>query len=319
MDKPARLGRTARLALCPCFAPATPCLADPGLICPAVPGMLGRMRSLLPLLLVFSAGLPLTHSQEAAAANRREVDVGGRKIFIPPPAGFERIDGLNPEEDRVVAAMLSASNRYLARFGPSKLNTADAERSFSAQVMRKLEKVEVGESTFIEAKKQTRAELDQMQATLRQEMEAKVAEAEKRRRDETGADVALSVGDVAVLGYFDDSPESFGFTIAMNLAEKNEVGSTTVKVVAAGLIVPVNGRLIYLYANADFNSPADQQWVERSVLAWRDAVLAVNPRMQGPSGRGPLFEGVGRSTLIGAVVGGCAALILVLFKKRKKR
>lgn len=255
---------------------------------------------------------------EPPSANQREqVTVGDRPVKIPAPAGFVRVDGVNAEEDRAVAALLAASNRYLARFEPDKANGADAGRNFSAQVMRKLETIEIGERTFEDFKAQTKAELDRLQKTIQKEMETKLAEAEKKHRDVTGVDLALSVSDVTVLGYFDESPGSFGFTMAMNVAAKVEDGAAKVRGVVAGMIVPVNGRLIYLYANADFKSPADQQWAENSVTAWRDAVRAVNPRLQGPSGKNSLFDGAGRSAIIGAIAGAVGGLVAMLLRKKK--
>jgi len=248
---------------------------------------------------------------------REQVLVGGRPIKIPAPVGFARVDGLNAEEDRAVEALLSATNRYLARFDPDKANSADEGRTFNAQVMRKLETMEVGERTFEDVKEQTRTEMDELQKTIQKELEAKMVEAEKKHRDVTGADMALSVSDVAVLGYFDDAPGSFGFTMAMNVAAKVGGESAKAKGVVAGMFVPVNGRLIFLYANATFNSAADRQWAERSVTAWRDAVQAVNPRLQGPPGQKGLFDGVGRTAIIGAIAGAVGGLIAVLSKKKK--
>ena len=244
--------------------------------------------------------------------------MGGRGLKLPAPAGYERIDGLNPETDRMVEGMLPATNRYAARFDPPKGATPEQGRSFNVQVMRAVENKEIGERTFSGMKQETKAEIDKAQATIRQEVAKLSGKAEKALQDATDADAALSLSDVAVLGCFDESPGSLGFTMAMNMAAK--AGDKTIKgkMVVAGMLVPVNGRLLYLYANSNFNSPADRAWAEQAVTTWRDVIVAANPRVEGPAA-GFDFTRVGRSGLIGAVIGGVVAVIAMLFKKKKKQ
>lgn len=281
--------------------------------------MLGGMRFILPLFVVLLFSLLPCRGQDAPkSASREEVVVGGQKIKLPPPAGFERIDGLNPEADRLVESMLGASNRYLARFDPLKTNTADTGRSFNAQVLRSLESREIGDRTFAEMKQQTMAEIDKARETISQEIEKQLGNAQKKLQDASGTETALSVSDIAVLGYFDDSPNSLGFTMAMNVAAKEGGNDAKLKAVVATMIVPTNGRLIYLYANADLKSEADRQWAEKAVMAWRNTVVAANPRVEGPPASNSIFDGVGRSTIIGAIVGAVGGLFAMLFKKMKK-
>ncbi len=244
--------------------------------------------------------------------------VGGRTIKLPAPVGFERIDGLQPEVDRMVEGMLPASNRYLARFDPPKNSVPDEGRGFNVQVMRSIENREIGDRTFGDIKEQTKAEIEKAQETIRQEIAKVGGKAEKALQDATDADAALSLSDVVMLGCFDDSPSSLGFTMALNIAAKAGDKSVKSKLVIASMIVPVNGRLIYLYANADFNSAADRAWAEQAVSTWRDAVVAANPRVEGPSAKGLDFSRIGRSGLIGAAIGGVVALVAMLFKKKKQ-
>ncbi len=268
--------------------------------------------------LLFAIALS-SHGQESAKPTPREdVDVGGRKIKLPTPVGFQRVDGLNAESDRMLESMLPASNRYLARFEAPKYNTAEKGHSFNAQVLRTLENREIGDRTFGEMKQQTKAELDKVMENIRQEVAKISGKAEKAFQDATVADAALSVSDVAVLGYFDDSPNSLGFTMAMNVAAKAGDNAIKGKIVVASMIVPVNGRLIYLYANADLKSEADRQWVEKAVKTWCDAVVAANPRVEGPPASTSIFDGVGRSAIIGAIVGALGGLFAMLYKKKCK-
>jgi hypothetical protein len=271
------------------------------------------------LLVIFVfAAVHLCHAETVKPQAIDDVSVGGRMIKLPPPTGFQRIDGLNPEKDRVVESLLAASNRYLARFEPLQANAADAGRSFNAQVLRSLENREIGDRTFAEMKQQTKKELDQARATIEAEITKVKGKAEKAMQDATGADAALSVSDLAVLGYFGETPNSLGFTMAMNVEARAGDNANKLKGVIASMIVPINGRLVYLYANADFKSEADRQWAEKAVTGWRDAVLAANPRVEGPPASRSIFDGVGRSAIIGAIVGAIGGLVAMLLKKKRK-
>ena len=145
--------------------------------------MLGSMRlSSVLTTLLFAIALS-SHGQESAKSTPREdVDVGGRKIKLPAPAGFQRVDGLNAESDRLLESMQPASNRYLARFEAPKSNTAEEGHSFNAQVLRTLENREIGDRTFGEMKQQTKAELDKVMENIRQEVAKISGKAKKRFR-----------------------------------------------------------------------------------------------------------------------------------------
>lgn len=278
------------------------------------------MMPAMPHIAVFCVLVLASHGGEVTKpAPREHVDVGGRRLKLPTPAGFERIDGLNPGKDQVMEAMLPATNRYLARYEPLKDSaTPDAGRSFSAQVLRSLEAREIGDRTFAEMKQQTKTELDQARAGIEAEFAKLKGKAEKAMKDATGADAALSVSDLAVLGYFGETSNSLGFTLAMNVAAKAGGNTSKGKDVIASMIVPVNGRLIYLYSNAGYKSEVDRQWAEKAVTEWRDAVLAANPRVIGPPANRSIFDGVGRSAIIGAIAGAIGGLVIMLLKKKRK-
>lgn len=275
---------------------------------------------------------PATVDASATAAPRTpvyEVAVGSRKLYLPAPEGFQRIDGLDAKVDAVVNAALPAANRYLARFDPvgGKPPTG-VGRSFNAQVLRSQESVEIGETTFAGYKQQERDALEAM----RSDLEAKIAkvgeDATRNVSDELNLDVALTLSQSAVLGYFGDSPSCLGFSLAMNVsAQGRGANLKPSRMVIACLILPVNGRLIYLYAMSDLHSPQDQQWAEEAAMTWRDRILAINERVAGPPPqRAPassrIVQGAARGAMIGAVVGIVIALGLSMLGfagARKKR
>ena len=270
--------------------------------------MLGIMNQRLTHAILVLICLQICPADTPIPNSRDQVVIRGRPIKLPAPTGFERADGLDLEVDRLRNDALPASNRYVARFEPLKTNTADLGRSMDVQVMRSLESREIGDRTFSEVKEQTKAELDRARASIEQDLAKATGNAEKALQAATTADAALSVSDVAVLGYFGNEPSSLGFTMAMKVAAQAGSSSTEAKLVVASIIVPVNGRLIYLYANADFRSEVDREWAESAATAWRDAIMVTNPRVEGPPAKTWIFDGSLRAGLIGALLGGVAWL-----------
>lgn len=276
-------------------------------------------RCLLSLLL----SLPLLAAETDPAAPV-ELVVGGRRIIVPPPAGFVRCDGVDPEWDRAVESVQAPANKLLANFGTPEDHAAirngevaDYTRSFNVQVSRALESVEVNERTFDKIRQNNRKEVENLKASIEAEIEKVVRDGGKQMSDELGVDLQLSVGDLAMLGIFEDTPTSLGFTMAMTMSVQTPEGLDKSRNVVAAMLVPVNGRMLFLYSNSGYSVEADRLSAESSVKSWRDAVVAANPRVKG-SLLGSLTKGAGKSAAIGAIAGGLVAVLVVLYRRFKR-
>lgn len=272
-------------------------------------------RCLLSVLL----SLPVLAAETDPAA-AVDLVIGGRKIIVPPPAGFVRCDGVSPDWDRAVESVQPPANKLLANFGTPEDHAAirDGEvaaytRSFNVQVSRALESVEVNEKTFDNIRKDNRKELDNLKASIEAEIEKVVREGGKQISDDLGVDLQLSVGDLAMLGIFEDTPTSLGFTMAMTTSVQTPEGLDESRDVVAAMLVPVNGRLLFLYSNSGYSSEADRLSTEASVKSWRDAVVAANPRIKGSS-----RKGIGHSAMVGAIAGGIVALLAGIYRRFKR-
>lgn len=269
------------------------------------------------LWLLFSLPVLATESDPAAPV---ELDVGGRKIIVPPPPGFVRCDGVNPDWDRTMESVQAPRNKLLANFGTPEDHAAirdgeaaDYTRSFNVQISRALENVEVNEKTFDQVREENRKQLETIKASIEAEIERVVREGGKQMSDDLGVEVQLSVGDLAMLGIFEDSPTSLGFTMAMTTSVETPVGIDKSRGVVAAVLVPVNGRLLYLYSNYPYSSEADRLAAEASVKMWRDAVVAANPRIKGTA-----RKGVWHSAMVGAIAGGIVALLAGIYHRFKR-
>jgi hypothetical protein len=274
----------------------------------------------LPLLMLLLAG-----SVHTAVGQAATVDVGGRLIVVPNPGDFVRSDGVNVVLDKASAALIPASNRSLISFSTKdyvdKLKQGEVpepQRSFNIQVVRTIESREIGEKTFAGLRDEARAEIEKLRATLDAEVKKVMASGNRKLSGEFGPDIALTVSDTAVLGFFDQSPSSLGFTMAMKVGLKSGGNTPPAKRLVASIMTPVNGRLLNLYAYSDYGSEADRQWAEKAVSAWRDAIRDANPKVQGPTAGLFDFGRVGRSALMGGIIGGAVGLVIWLLKRKKK-
>lgn len=282
------------------------------------------MRNSIPLLAAALSLLLIFVGAKPAAAENANLEVGGRKIAVPAPPGFVRSDGVNAMLDKAAAALLPASNRSLISFSTkedveilAKGEMPHSKRSFNIQIVRSIENREIGEKTFADVREEARRGLEAMRANLDAEVKKLVASGNLKLSKEAGAEVALSISDTAMLGFFDEAPSSLGFTMGMKIAAKSDGNTPPQRRLAAAVMTPVNGRLLNLYAYADYDSEADRQWAEKAVTAWRDAIRDANPKVQGPSGGGFDFSRILRSALIGGAIGGAIGLVRWLSKRKK--
>lgn len=273
---------------------------------------------LLPLISLF-----LLPASALADEITESIDVGGRVLKIPAPAGgFVRCDGVNADWDKAMASMQVASNRTLVNYGTQADQDAlragsapDYSKNFNVQVIRQLEAKEIGTDTFAGLKDQTAKEVKAAIAKAEKEINEAMASGSREISDQYGVDAALKVSDTAMLGIFRDDAQALGFTMALKLSVSTPKGTEVTKSVVASMMQPVNGRLLLFYATQPYASEADRKEAETSVKAWADAVFAANPQVKGPPAKRGLFDGVGRSGLIGAISGLVVAAVLVVKKR----
>jgi len=241
------------------------------------------------LRLLSGALIALFCAREACSAAEPplSVDIGGRKIIIPVFEGFARADGVNANWDKLSAPLVADTNRMVAtllqkddvaRLAQGLL--ARPRRVFQIQTYRNAETVEISDETFSQARNQIRAGIEESRATIEAEIKKRFASKSNALSGLAGVDVALSITNSTMLGYFGESPTSLGFTTAMKVGAKTSTISLGKKVVVAMMVTTVNGRIFYLAATSDYYSEADREWVEKAVVSWRDAVRGANPKVE---------------------------------------
>ena len=203
------------------------------------------------------------------------LDIGGRTVLIPSPPGFERSDGISAKWDAEIASGVAPSNRLLASF----LSKEDAatlrsgkfpspHRSFAVQVLKSYETKDVDDNSFLQMR-------DKLHQGLEKQV-AQLAENLKNPADKDNLDAVFAISDKAVIGIFDETPRSLGFTLALNNHDTAPAAATEGKIIVAAMVAPVQERMLYLYAHAKYGSVEDRQWAEKSLITWRDAIFEAN-------------------------------------------
>lgn len=282
-------------------------------------------RSSFSNLLFVLASLVCASGLNAQSPEPFNLEIGGRTVKVPAPAGFVRCDGIDEKWDNAMKSVLPASNRMLATFGTAedqdllrKGTPSDYLRNFNIQTIRTTESLEIGERTFSDLRGQIKKELLAMQSKIETEVKKLAGQGNKHLQDNYGVNAALSISDTAVLGFFEETGASLGFTMVMKVGISTPDGKREEsRAVGACVMAPVNGRLIALYSTAPYTGEPSQKEVESTVQAWRDAIVAINPKVQGPAG-GFDWEKVLRQTIIGAGIGLLVGIGMWVAKKFKR-
>lgn len=286
-------------------------------------------RSAFALIAIIVAALShLSHASDAAAERVAKVSIGGRELTIPMPDGFDRYDGINPEVDKLFAAALPPSNRMLVNLAPNenvqelRSGTVPAlSRSLNLQIVRELGSRDIGLSDFAGVRAEMRRELKKMEATIAEEIRKHSKKGSEKMKGATGTDVVFDITDTAMLGVFEDTDASLGFTMGMKVNAGAGTDVTDTRMVVSAIMTPVNGRLINVYANGDFRTEADRQWAEQAVKAWRDQIVGANPRMEAGEGFAKRFDWgkVMAAGAKGAAIGALVWLVRSILRRSTRR
>ena len=231
------------------------------------------------------------------------VYVGTKVVRIPAPAGFGPVEG-------AYTANRETWHSLVAFFAPLKNNPEDEDRICYVQTIRSAENLEIGDDAFYYFKMQTKGGISQ-----RKLLKAKESTGNDEALQE---DKASNISDVEALDCIDDSATSIGYTLTMNVMTKTGGDSIKVKRVYSFLMMPVRGKLCYLYVDAKLHTDEDRQWTEKTVKAWRKAILAVNPLAEHPPTPYSFFDEVEILPLLGGILGASVSIFVMLFQHALK-
>jgi hypothetical protein len=268
------------------------------------------------------AGLFLALTIGAVATPQK---FGTRQLEIPDPQGFVPLSGASPRFMEMAAAYLPPTNRLLEVYAtPADRDVfaagsgKDLLRYFQLQTLRKVEGEPISSADFAEASAEMESGLKQTFANIDTQASDLLSKGNASVKEKAGVDPQIAASDFGYLGVYRREPWAMFFSISTKVA----AGADSHKLICAGALTLINHQLIYLYAYANFDQPADRSWAESAVSSWADAVHAANPddaAMEATaSPLGFNWRGVGRAGLIGGIIGGLVGLVMTLVRKKKQ-
>lgn len=248
--------------------------------------------------------------------NAKTLQVGGRSLTIPEPAGFVEV---TPEMLSLFSAtrkLEDPDNESLAYYIPEEMEEAaiageipPVERYLVLKAQGNTKFDSVGDATF-----------ESLVAGVKSTNQMRTAELKTTMGDSFSPEAVVELNGLAILPPHRESKTAFAHSMLIEQAALGGEGEEQV-MAATKTIANVGGKVLLLFA---YGSEKDLEWTRSASGSWTDAVLGANPAPPvDPESRG---DGSGlespggsmiKSGLIGAVIGGVLVFLLFLAKNRR--
>ena len=259
-----------------------------------------------------------------------EISVGTRRLKIPPPEGFSAITSdMQPYAD-FAKQFVPPSNEQFALF----LSDADValaargeipqpRRWFYIQTTKALVHKFVSTAEFAEIKRAVKRQNEEILKEVESQMPDLFEKINKRIAADYQVDLNLSFNQALPLPPHHETERSLAYSMLLTYAVNDEHGRSSVfEVVVTATLVHVQGKVLFLYANAE---KSGLDWCRSASRKWADTVIAANPS------KGNIVFGENMSwravfdwrkvlwvAIAGIIIGGVtSALAYVLLKKNR--
>lgn len=262
----------------------------------------------------------------AALADEVAVTVGDKSIRVPVEAGYVATSERAPELHRFGQAALPPSNRLVETFYTEEQLAAVLRGEavsgyyFMIQTMRSLEAKQVSVADWEKMQPAITSGMvgSEVFEGIRNDEEARDA----RMSEAAGREVAMRFGELKAPEIYARTPESIHFL--MNIPAMFEIDgeSREMSVGAAGAVVLVQNRILFIYWYAVPASTETVDEARRKLDSTVDAMVAMNASDASLASSPSLGRGIdwGRVGLMGVVGGGLAllaSLVAILVLRRK--
>ena len=272
------------------------------------------------------AGVLLGCCLTGISASALEVDVGERRIEFPLPEGLvELTSDMQPYYQTINAYVAPGNLRYF-----TLLPAADAEALLGGQQIELRRYINVETAQAIKDKSVSTAEFSELRATYLAQNTEMYAGLEEKLPDllrggndavsrELDVDVVVELGGFIPQPVHANTDETIANSMFMTVnTSVDGVEASPVVLAATTLLLHVSDKVVFLYV---YGAQADLEWTRSTAAAWAGAILAANPlsgaeqtAVDQPGRLGKILV----SALLGAVLAGGAALLTVLFRRRRE-
>lgn len=233
------------------------------------------------------AGLWLLLALAALTAHAQDgqvtLDIGGTPIIMPVEAGYARVSERSPELHSIGQAALPPSNRLVETFHtePNMAAILRGENAtghyFMVQVMRSAEALQISDADWQAALPQIKVGLDSWRPESMTDDDASRAQ---RLSEAAGREISMRFGELEKPTIYTETADSVRFLmkIPVNLSVGSGDARTTSTFTggAAGAIVLVKGKVLFLYWYAIPADPASVEIARQKLDGTIDRLLALN-------------------------------------------
>lgn len=234
-----------------------------------------RFLLLLALLPAFALAKNTTKSDYTTVP----LSVGGTTINFPLSNGYVRASVKTPEVFAVTAAAVGTQNRLIESF----YTQADARRVtsgalaedvfYAVQVFRELEGKQISAGEWAQAKPGLAAQMGSldMNAIMRDD----AAGMNQRVRAVSQQDVDIVFGQMGRPMVYGADAESIRFMMVLPVSFSTAGQTVEVKLAAAGAVLHVRNKVIFVYTYQQYHAPADLERVRQTLGTLVTRTLAV--------------------------------------------
>ena len=235
-------------------------------------------KFVLPYWLIFSAFNMTVWAEEPPA---EEAELGGKRLKVPAPEGYVRIDGIDSRFDAFPERLVSKNNKLLAFYGSDadlkKVRAGeipDIDRNFNIQAI--VPQMDFTPKLFGEFTDYAENESKKGLESLEEDIEELAKEVNELVSEITEADVALRLGKTVPLGGFIKGEGWMSF--AMRIPMEVEGGGKRSKLVATSVtyMFLVDSKIIALNGTFMNSEDAALEELHAELKPWRLAFLEAN-------------------------------------------
>jgi hypothetical protein len=251
--------------------------------------------------------------------------VGGKVLEIPSPSGFHQV---TPQMDAVyrlslqmadpmndqLAYYISESDVFVAMSGEIPF----LERYFTLKVNKKLKTMVIGSKDFTELKNITKQQNRQMLKSVEEKMPSLMDKMSKGISKEFDVNFAMKLSQMVPLDPHYETENAFAYSMYINYGVVVDGSKEDFIVSATVTLVNVAGKILFLYC---YGLQEELEWTRTASKAWTGMVMESNtqPPSRSSGRRGFDWGKVIEKGIVGAIVGGLIALVLVVFSRFKKK
>lgn len=257
--------------------------------------------------------------------NAATFSVGGKELVIPSPKGFSIVTQEMNAAYRLSQEMVDPVNDHLAFYiAESEIPVAisgkipSLERYYILKVNKKLKNMIVDSKDFIELKKITKLQNQEIIKSVESQMPGLIKKTSEGISKEFDVNFALKLLQMVPLDPHYVADNAFSYSMYINYGAEIEEAKENFIVSATATFVNVAGKILFLYC---YGNQEDLEWTRNTSKAWTEMVMASNskPPFLSSDNRGIDWSKVFEKGIIGAIAGGLITLVFGVFSRFKKK